>query len=904
MGGIPKQVSSHKKAHYIHCQADNNTGVGSLQSGADTMEPTTRRYPRYGYRLAPATLKELLQIPIPQRYLSSPENSNLRLCDLDESAWRRFDAETCHSLAEEILKVVGRAARMPMPIGNRQIPPLPKGMSLSDLPLEMRTVNCLIAADIYERPQDLLSMTVEGILGLQGFWAKCLVDLLTSIEYATDHPDRHPQLGDQLPRTIKAARISDHYPRIGQRIAPRMLREILSEPIPPDLVRGTAAEGLQLADLDEQTWETLPHDLISKLADIVVSRVNVSGDSRKVKKIAIPKLPKGVRLENIRLENRTHNCLNRAGFAKHPENLSEQTIGQLMKIKAFGAKCLVDLLCSIETLIDRKGNLDETLSSVAQKLGKIKHASSIHFSDPRLGPILRAIDSNSNTIGELVNRVLHRRFDPANPALLAKQIAEVCNRLSTLPNLSLEDELLQIFSNATNIRDTKIVAEYYGWDKSGGHTLEDLGQKYGLSRERIRQVCARAIKRNRDAKIFAPVLDRTLAFIAERIPITADKLKKVMQEEGSIECNLSFEGIQQATTFLSRESVFSIAPIEKTLLVVKPDCVQFPRHIIITAKRSVLSYGATTIGDISEEVSKQFSQTVDPLLVRATLETLEDFQWLDEKRGWFRLDTPSQYGLPNIVEKVLSVAGCIDAAKLRSAVARYRRTGKKVPPADVLLEFCRQAPGIVVERNMISSEKPLDWKKTLAGVEIGMVKVLKENGPVMERGELEELCAKNGMNRFSFNAVVMSSPVIAQYGRSVYGLINAKVDQKTLKKISKKNVRTSQSKVLHSYGRTPDGHPFLIYQLSKAAISGGVVTVPAAMKEILSGDFDVSPSDGAKGEKLVSKNGCAWGLGPVLRSKNSKLGDFMTIVFDLDNRKATINIGNRDIIEKLHANKE
>ena len=35
-----------------------------------------------------------------------------------------------------------------------------------------------------------------------------------------------------------------------------------------------------------------------------------------------------------------------------------------------------------------------------------------------------------------------------------------------------------------------------------------------------------------------------------------------------------------------------------------------------------------------------------------------------------------------------------------------------------------------------------------------------------------------GVNRFSFNAAVMNSPVVVSYGRSVYGLFGAKVDRK------------------------------------------------------------------------------------------------------------------------------
>ena len=60
-------------------------------------------------------------------------------------------------------------------------------------------------------------------------------------------------------------------------------------------------------------------------------------------------------------------------------------------------------------------------------------------------------------------------------------------------------------------------------------------------------------------------------------------------------------------------------------------------------------------------------------------------------------------------------------------------------------------------------------------MEAKLVSVLKAHGPVMERGAMEDLCVGDGMNRFSFHAFVSWSPVIAQFGHSVYGLLGSEV---------------------------------------------------------------------------------------------------------------------------------
>ena len=82
------------------------------------------RYPRRGHRLAPATLRELLQAPVPTKYLRGQKNGPILLCDLDEKAWQQFGDEVCRELALEVIRAVGRAATPAgyrWPPGNRKL---------------------------------------------------------------------------------------------------------------------------------------------------------------------------------------------------------------------------------------------------------------------------------------------------------------------------------------------------------------------------------------------------------------------------------------------------------------------------------------------------------------------------------------------------------------------------------------------------------------------------------------------------------------------------------------------------------------------------------------------------------------------------------------------------------------
>ncbi|MCP3987184.1 MAG: hypothetical protein GY723_22585, partial [bacterium] len=288
-------------------------------------------------------------------------------------------------------------------------------MVLADLDLEVRTLNCLVSAGIHERPQDLPSMTIEGVLGMRGFWVKSLVDLLTSLEHVIEHPEARKPVRTDAIVAIKHLRAAHRYPRPSHRLAPQTLKELLLEPIPPRLARRAPFRGARLCDLDETAWEHLSPTAIGSLASMIVTRAATTSHHRAIMHRRLPRPPEGMRLEDLRLENRTHNCLAREGFDTHPERLGDMTVTDLMAIRAFGTKSLVDLLTSLETRVAREGKLDGKLTAEAKALAKLTDAQGCQFSDPRLGGLLRAMDTESNTIGEMVQRLGDRRLDPPDP---------------------------------------------------------------------------------------------------------------------------------------------------------------------------------------------------------------------------------------------------------------------------------------------------------------------------------------------------------------------------------------------------------------------------------------------------------------------------------------------------------
>lgn len=141
------------------------------------------RYPRYNHPIAPRTLSEILVVTVPKYLLGEESAQGIRLCDLDSTVWQRFNPVVCKQLAHAVVHHVRSALHsFPRSILDRRVPSLPDEVGLDALEVEWRTHNCLSNRGLLKDPATLGSQTIGNLLGIPGFGAKSLVDLLTSLE--------------------------------------------------------------------------------------------------------------------------------------------------------------------------------------------------------------------------------------------------------------------------------------------------------------------------------------------------------------------------------------------------------------------------------------------------------------------------------------------------------------------------------------------------------------------------------------------------------------------------------------------------------------------------------------------------------------------------------------------------
>lgn len=852
------------------------------------------QYPRRGERIAPALLRDVLLSPLPAGLIAATSGRYKVLADLDETVWQFATPAVCRRLAEAVVAhLQPRLPRLPLVVSSQKLP-LPRSLvQLADLPIGRRAFNCLQAL-VDDDVRKLAAVEIGAVARRPGMGAKSLLDLLCALEdlgslektstqlqfgeQAMQHEQPVPARPEELPSRLEVE--ISRYPRVGQTLAPKALGFLLNLPL-----GDRRMPTLRLKDLDETVWDKFGSETCLRFAKVVVARVRSSAlRLGKVGAIPIP-LPRtnGTPLR-IQLEPRTRNCLENLGLIKNPSRLAWMTVGDLLQSSGFGIRCLLDLLSALESHIPALYQITTEVTAAARRLNKTQGVNSVGDDDPRFGPEVQSLKGHGRNLKHVTEHILGSNTCPMAPKHYLTRLNRLRDRVRAVKRLSLEEELEDLLSFDPKGRDRDIALMLFGWSGSGPRTLEQIGYEFGMTRERVRQICERHQKRLEGKCPYLPVLDRALAAAAAETPCVKSQVENALHEQGFTKGRFLIEGLIQAAQMTSRACPFVLESVEEQLYAVPASARGIAKLIGHIARKAISHWGVATIEDIAAQSSTVAGKEVPMPFAHAVLTAQNGFRWLDRASGWFWLESTARNALLNQIGKVLAACDRIHVGELRAGVSRNHRREGFAPPQRVLLELCAQSTWCHVEGSFVSAPS-LDPRFVLSQTERVIVSILKENGNILPRVHLEELCLSQGLKRDTFYVNLSYSPVIARYAPGVYGVRGAPIPPGRAESLVEPRRKT---RVLADYGWLPDGRVFVSYKLSEGALSNGIVTVPAGMKTYLQGEFRLLLPDGELVGQLVIKDTQAWGLGPFFRRRGGEPGDFFQIVFDTKTRKASV----------------
>jgi hypothetical protein len=422
--------------------------------------------------------------------------------DLDETAWEELGEEAGKELAKKvIIQMQSRLSTIPKVIRQRTLPKIPKDIEGRDLPLSNRTRLSLDREGLLDQMHLLSGHPIQTVLEFRAFGGKCLLDFLTVLEKTLrDHPEGitpmdvapsplptpplpHPK---KQPKEGKRTRAQGNYPRVGDPLAPKLLREIFQNKALPESLGLGESSFHNFADLDQRVWDQLPKETCEELADLVAKRVQsrFSTLPKLIRNRRLPKIPEDLCLFDLPLSNRTFLSLERELHGESLAPLSGKTIGELLQFRAFGGKCLLDFLALLQkTLEAHPEGWQEVTSPLPQVLP--------HGSETSQKSSIRGFSPGSKTETSLPSEetAVEMVFDPkrirlsqdlskkfANPPLKAfprvgfplipKILKEMFVRTKVPENLGVHENGYTVLSDL----DSSV------WEKLDPETCEALGK--------------------------------------------------------------------------------------------------------------------------------------------------------------------------------------------------------------------------------------------------------------------------------------------------------------------------------------------------------------------------------------------------------------------------------------------
>ncbi len=607
-----------------------------------------------------------------------------------------------------------------------------------------------------------------------------------------------------------------------------------------------------------------------------------------------------VPVSHLRLSVRATNVLERLKISTVGQLAGVSDLG-LLNVKNFGKQSLREVRLKVASFISTGfvfwpakeqtgGQPSRHITRVARKLQRLRNAKAVLRDDPRFGHLVHEMGLEAKNARQAADMIATRKVDPANPQPLNRRLSDLFRAIQAAGRVSLEAELWSLTDGLGSDRNRQIIVSRLGWDGRPPRTLESVGQRYGITRERVRQICTR-IEGVQKSKPFLPVLDRILKIAAAAAPTLADDLEKELLRRSLTRATFDLDTLVEVAHGFGRKTNFTIEALHGRRVVVPSTRSHLFEQIHETATATVRHWGVANVEDLAAATNTSSA------VVRQLLPFVPTFKWLDESSGWFWIADVPRNSLLTSIRKILAVSPVIDVGELRAGVGRPHRRKGFAPPRRVLLEVCRQLPWFRVDGNTISTAQSQDPDHVLSDSERIIFNVLKGHGPVLQRSELEKLFLEAGINRHSFWIYLSYCPIITRYASGVYGLRGADIPAGLVERLIPK--RPGKSRLLVDYGWTKDSNLRVIYRLSAGTLSNGIVSVPATLRTFIQGSFTLLTADNAVAGTLVAKDHTASGLGPLFRRRGGEPGDYLSIVFDLSQRAAIAQIGDASLVEDM-----
>lgn len=442
-----------------------------------------------------------------------------------------------------------------------------------------------------------------------------------------------------------------------------------------------------------------------------------------------------------------------------------------------------------------------------------------------------------------------------------------------IPEPPLQRELYELSRRCLGARRADILGNLFGWLGEEPKYLREIGEKYSLTRERIRQIRNDALDEIERQKPKLPLLEKLIDDIIIKGIINLDSADQYLKNKSLVSGEFSWKNLELLISLRFPEKNFSFAKIgSKDVLgsrLIIDASLKFEEFL----RRASMS---SDIIDWKKSIRGVPYSTIDFFKKDKRVVVSEDNKWAifqNSKSG----------NLEQILGKIADVVQKIKKDDLISILLENESSFSK----DAIVFWCFNHPGLY----LVNDEFELNRDKIFGGVTPTEAKLIEEMRK-LEGGvclsEIESICEDVGLNKNTVRLYLTNSPIFKRVEKGSYILLNEKEDIDFIRMRTGPKLR-KRKRALRSC-HIEENFAFAEYEVTLSSLNNGVISLPAKLKDYIIGSVDVFDfNEDYIGSCNILKTNIS-GLRCIFKSLKLNEGDIIVFKFDKIDNKIIISI--------------
>ncbi len=408
-------------------------------------------------------------------------------------------------------------------------------------------------------------------------------------------------------------------------------------------------------------------------------------------------------------------------------------------------------------------------------------------------------------------------------------------------------------------------------------TLAAVAAATGYSREGVRHCLTSLQESAARAAPAAPVLEQALSLAGEMAPCLDSEYGAALVDRRLARSPLSYTALARSAETLALEPPASLRLLPEGALL-RVDQAAIYDGLPIALRKQAARSGVTQVERCAAILAGAAPADILPRLIRIRVTSDPSFRWIDAGSGWFWVPG-GRNPLLGDIRKLLSVCSPASLESLHAGLSRFYRRHGAVPPPEILLEWCRQLPGLVVRHDFVAAEPSLDPRQALTAEELRLWEVLRASGGRLAERELRAEWAARGGNIGTLRVLRKNAPFVYRPGPRLYALRTPDLRAGAAQDVA---ARAREPVAVTEW--TPGGKVTIAYTLTGHRVRNPFFRVPNVHWQSLRGQFRVLGPRGRDAGTVELKVRGGMRLDTLFEQARPQRGAQLVLEFDLATR--------------------